>query len=114
MGTSDSEQRIQEMEDRSEKEINNFMEKVSYENKSIKDIDINYDTIEELERMYGFTKEEALLLYETIEKLGESCRYERDSAAYINYVYGTLSTLCISYDARRWRWTASTPNINRM
>ncbi len=77
--------------------------------KSLKDID--YNVIEEFERTYGFTEEEAFLLYEAIEKLGESCSYERDTAAYINYVYGTLSALCISYDAKRWRMTASTPNL---
>lgn len=67
--------------------------------------------IVELEKMYGFTEEEAILLYDAIEKLGESCDYEKGSAAYINYVYGTLSTLCISYDAIRWRMTAETPKL---
>ena len=61
--------------------------------------------------MYGFTEEEAILLYDAIEKLGESCDYEKGSAAYINYVYGTLSTLCISYDAIRWRMTTKTPKL---
>lgn len=61
--------------------------------------------------MYGLTEEEALLLTKTIQALGESCPYKQNSSAYINYIYGTLSTLCISYDSKRWRATTGQPNL---
>lgn len=72
---------------------------------------ITIEDIECLENNYGLTEEEAILLAKTINLLGESCPYEKNSPAYINYIYGTLSALCISYDAKRWRATTGQPNL---
>lgn len=80
-------------------------------NRKLDEYGITTEDIECLENNYGLTEEEAILLARTINLLGESCPFEKNSPAYINYIYGTLSTLCISYDAKRWRATTGQPHL---
>lgn len=80
-------------------------------NDKLREYDITMEDIIQLENNYGLTEEEAILLAKTIDLLGESCPYKKNSPAYINYIYGTLSALCISYDAKRWRATTGQPNL---
>jgi len=59
---------------------------------------------------YGYTKEEAELIVKTIDLLNTYCECAFDNKyARIAFTYGVLSSLCINYDAKRWRLTTGQP-----
>lgn len=61
--------------------------------------------------MYGYTREEAMLLYKAIGELENAAvAFEDSDEGQTAFVYGTLSALCINYDAKRWRMTTGQPN----
>ena len=60
---------------------------------------------------YGFTEEQSELLCMVIDGLGRSSLSDKNSPEYIHYIFGTLSTLCTSYDATRWRMTTGQPTL---
>ena len=90
---------------------------VSKNNREIKKLDKldreSFGSIELFQEMYGLTIDQAIILNKAINRLGESCIYKENSSDYIVYVYGTLSTLCISYDAIRWRITTGQPELEQ-
>jgi hypothetical protein len=55
---------------------------------------------------FGFTEKEAELLNKAINALDDSALIlTKDPYKRMEHIYGTLSALCISYDATRWRAT---------
>lgn len=77
-------------------------------------LDEYYNSVDDETRMYmyeyGFTKSEAELMVKAVNALNEEGKSNNfNDYECIEYTYGTLSALCISYDAKRWRMTTGQP-----